>query len=218
MSGNGISRSLLTLAGVSLLCAGALAQSMGSPGGAQSSPGMQKPNPTRGIDDTQTTEMPGAAVPPVSQQQMDKKFVQGALQGGMAEVALGKLALEKSNNEDVKKFAQRMVDDHTKLGEDMKPVAEQLGVPMPSGLSKKDQALEAKLQSLSGAQFDKAYVKAMVKDHQKDLQEFQHEAQSAVTPEVKEAAQKGAPIIQSHLEQIEQIAKSGSSVASVSSN
>ena len=87
--------------------------------------------------------MPGAAVPPVSQQQMDKKFVQGALQGGMAEVALGKLALEKSSNEDVKKFAQRMVDDHTKLGDDMKPVAEQLGVPMPTGLSKKDQALRS---------------------------------------------------------------------------
>ena len=213
----GISRSLLTLAGVSLLCAGALAQSMGSPG-SQSSPGMQKPNPTRDIGDPQTTEMPGAAVPPISQQQMDKKFVQGALQGGMAEVALGKLALEKSSNEDVKKFAQRMVDDHTKLGEDMKPAAEQLGVAMPAGLSKKDQALEAKLQGLSGAQFDKAYVKAMVKDHQKDLQEFQHEAQAAATPAVKEAAQKGAPIIQSHLEQIQQIAKSGGSVASVAGN
>jgi putative membrane protein len=218
MSGNVISRSLLVLAGASLLCAGALAQSMGSPGGAQNSPSMQKPSPTRGLDDTQTTEMPGAAVPPVSQQQMDKKFVQGALQGGMAEVALGKLALEKSSNEDVKKFAQRMVDDHTKLGEDMKPVAEQLGVAMPTDLSRKDKALEAKLQGLSGAQFDKAYVKAMVKDHQKDLQEFQHEAQSAVTPAVKEAAQKGAPIIQSHLEEIQQIAKSGSAVASVSSN
>jgi len=217
MSSMGISRSLLTLAGVSLLCGGALAQ-MGGPGASQSTPNMPKPLPTRGIDDTLPTEMPGAAVPPISQQQMDKKFVQGALQGGMAEVALGKLALEKSSNEDVKKFAQRMVDDHTRLGEEMKLVAEQLGVAMPEGLSKKDQALQAKLQGLSGAQFDKAYVKAMVKDHQKDLQEFQHEAQSAATPEVKEAAQKGAPIIQSHLEQIQQIAKSNASVASVSGN
>jgi putative membrane protein len=219
MRSNRISRCLLAMAGVSLVCASAsMAQTMGSPGMSQPSGVQQKPSPIRGMDDA-TTQMPGASEPAgMSQQQADKKFVQGALQGGMAEVELGKLALQKSSNEEVKKFAQRMVDDHTKLGEDMEPIAVQLGVKLPDGLSKKDQALRAKLQELSGAQFDKAYIHAMVKDHQKDLQEFKSEAQSAVNSALKSAAQKATPIIQSHLEQIEQIAKSSGSVANMASH
>src|ERR1700739_13500 len=85
---------------------------------------------------------------------LDKMFVRKALQGGMAEVQLGQLTLQKSNNDQVKQFAQKMIDDHTKLGEQMKPVAQQLGVPEPNGPSKRDKATMAKLQSLSGSAYN----------------------------------------------------------------
>jgi len=138
---------------------------------------------------------------------MDKAFVKKAMQGGMAEVDLGKLAAEKGSSEDVKQFGQQMVDDHSKLNEQMKPVAAQLGVSAPKEPSKKDQELKTKLQALSGQQFDEAYIKAMLKDHKKDHDEFSNEAQNAQDPNVKQVAQQGDQLIQQHLQHIEQIAQ-----------
>lgn len=138
---------------------------------------------------------------------MDKVFVRQALQGGMAEVELGQLALEKSSNEDVKQFAQKMVDDHTKLGEQMKQVAQQLGVKPPDKLSSKDKATMAKLQALNGDAFDKAYIKDMVKDHQQDAKEFKREAQNTSNPALQDVVPQGAQMIDQHLQMIEQIAQ-----------
>ena len=92
----------------------------------------------------------------------DKKFVQSALEGGNAEVKLGQLAAQKGTSEDVKQFGQKMVDDHTKLGDQMKQIAQQQGIDVPDGIPAKDKDLETKLNSLSGDAFDKAYIKAMV--------------------------------------------------------
>ena len=209
MRHNRILRGLLWVAAVSLVpTAIGLAQMQGPPSGGTTGlgqrPDVNSADPTRAHDETRPSQDVGS----ISQEQMDKEFVHGALQGGMAEVALGKLALEKSSNEDVKKFAQRMVEDHTKLGEAMKPVAHQIGVKIPDNLSKKDQSLQTKLQSLSGSEFDKAYLQAMLKDHKKDYAEFQHAAQSASIAAVKDAAQKGEPVIKFHLDHVQQLAKS----------
>ena len=137
----------------------------------------------------------------------DKMFVHKALQGGMAEVELGQLALTKSSDPDVKKFAQQMVDDHTKMGEDMKAVATPLGVEIPKRLSKKDQAIKTKLEALDGAAFNKSYIKDMVKDHEDDEKEFKNESQMATIPEVKDAATKGEKVISMHLEMVKQVAQ-----------
>jgi putative membrane protein len=137
----------------------------------------------------------------------DKHFVEKALQGGTAEVKLGQLASEKASSEDVKEFGQKMVEDHTKLGDQMKQVAEQVSVSPPSGLSPQDEALYTRLQGLSGDQFDKTYIKAMVKDHRTDLNEFKKEATAGKSPEVKDAAEQGEKVIASHLRMIEQIAQ-----------
>jgi putative membrane protein len=102
-----------------------------------------------------------------------------------------------------------MVDDHTKMGDEMKPIAQQLDVKVPDAPSKKNQAMLTKLQALSGDQFDQAYIKMMVKDHKKDLSDFKMESENAQNPALKEAATKGAGIIQQHLEMIQQIAKTG---------
>ena len=143
-----------------------------------------------------------------SGQMQDKAFVRKAMEGGMAEVELGQLASQKASSDDVKQFGQKMVDDHTKLNDQMKPVAQQLGVNPPTLLSKKDQETKTKLESLSGTQFDNEYIKCMLKDHKKDAEEFKTEAQNAQNPEVKQAAQQGAEVIDQHLQMIEQIAQS----------
>ena len=100
---------------------------------------------------------PGGAPQPQQQQQQgsvssamqDKEFVHSALQGGMAEVQLGQLAAEKGSTDDVKQFGQKMVADHTKLGDQMKLVAAQLGVKAPDGPSKKDKSC---MRSCRGSQ------------------------------------------------------------------
>ena len=137
----------------------------------------------------------------------DKKFVHSALEGGNAEVALGQLAVQKGSSEDVKQFGQKMVDDHTKMGEQMKQVAQQEGVDVPDGMPAKDRALQAKLRSLSGDSFDKAYIKAMVQDHQKDLSEFQKEADSGNDTSIKDAASQGSQIISQHLQMAREMAR-----------
>jgi putative membrane protein len=138
---------------------------------------------------------------------LDKMFVRKAMQGGMAEVQLGQLTLQKTDNDQVKQFAQRMIDDHTKMNDQMKPVAQQLGVDVPGEISKKDRATIAKLQGLSGSAYDQAYIKDMVKDHKQDLSDFQMEASSGQDQTVKDAASQGSKVIAQHLQMAQQMAK-----------
>src|SRR5277367_5699473 len=153
---------------VLLCCVTAVAQSaapgsMQQPGtpAQQTQPGMNpmSQNPDMNAPNGQTTPT-------------DKMFVENALKGNMAEVQLGQLALQKSSSDDVKQFAQKMVDDHTKMGDEMKPIAQQIGVKFPDGPSKKDKKTIAELQTLNGDAFDQAYIKDMVKDHKGDLNDF----------------------------------------------
>ena len=137
----------------------------------------------------------------------DKMFVKEALEGGNAEVQLGKLAQQKGQSDDVKQFGEKMVTDHTQLGEQMKPIAQQMNITPATTLAPKDKMLYAKLEKLSGADFDREYITAMVKDHQKDLSDFKKEASSGKDPQVKQAAQQGSTVISEHLSMIKQIAQ-----------
>jgi len=137
----------------------------------------------------------------------DKTFVESALKGGMAEIDLGKLAANKGASDDVKQFGQMMVTDHTKLGDKMKTVASDIGVKPPTMTSASDVALKAKLEVLSGDTFDKAYISAMVKDHEEDLKDFKKEVADATSPEVKAAARHGETVVMHHLEMIRKIAQ-----------
>lgn len=175
---------------------------------AQSAPG-SIPQPPTFPNQQPITTSPLDANAPNTQALEDQDFVRKALEGGAAEVQLGQLAQQKSQSADVKQFGQKMVQDHTQLGDQvMKPVAKQLGVKEPNGLSKKDRQLVASLEALSGPQFDQEYIKAMVKDHKQDLKEFKSEAQMAQDPNVKKAAAEGTNVISQHLQMIEQIAQS----------
>jgi putative membrane protein len=138
---------------------------------------------------------------------IDKIFVKKAMQGSIAQVQLGELTLQKSTNDQVKQFARKMIDDHTKLNEQMRPVAQQLGVEIPTEVSKKDKSLMSKMQALSGPAYDEAYIKDMVKDHKQDLSEFHMEASNGHDASVRDAATQGSKTISEHLQMAEQLAK-----------
>lgn len=185
-----------------LTCVTLLAQ---APGGGGQQPNMPSQQPQQ--------QPPGAATgapetAPTAQNFGDQSFVAKALEGGEAEVQLGQLAQQKSQSNDVKQLAQKLVSDHSQMDEKwFKPVAKELGVSEPKGPSKKDKKLIAKLETLSGPQFDSEYLQTMAKDHKADLKDFQNEAQIAQDPNVKQVAQQGQQIISQHLQLIDKVAQ-----------
>jgi putative membrane protein len=126
----------------------------------------------------------------------------------MAEVELGKLAAEKGSTDEVKKFGQRMVDDHSKAGDQLKQIASEKGITVPQQLSAKDRALKDRLSKLSGEDFDKAYMSDMVKDHTQDVADFQRESNAGTDSDIKDFAAKTLPTLQDHLRQAKEIAPS----------
>jgi len=136
----------------------------------------------------------------------DQTFVKKAAQGGMAEVELGKLATQKASSEDVKKFGQRMVDDHTKANDQLKQIAGNKGVTLPTDLDSKDQALKDRLSKLDGEKFDQAYMKNMVRDHTKDVSEFRKESTSGKDSDLKSFASQTLPTLEDHLKEAKNIA------------
>jgi len=136
----------------------------------------------------------------------DRLFIHEAQEGNMAEVKLGELAVQKSQNQDVRNFAQKMIDDHTQLMEKMKPLAEQAGVKQPDHLSKDGKSTYEKLNALSGDDFDHAYIKAMLDDHHKDLKKFQTEESLTSNTDLKATVNEGEKVIAMHTSMIEKIA------------
>lgn len=130
----------------------------------------------------------------------DVTFALKAAQGGIAEVKLGQLALEKASSPAVKSFAQKMVDDHSKANEELRSAAAKDRMTLPNTMNAKDQELYNKLSDISGPAFDRAYMKAMVKDHEGDIKEFQNEANKGANPDIKSFASITLPILQQHLE------------------
>jgi len=143
----------------------------------------------------------------------DIEFVFDAAKGGLAEVELGKLAAEHAKNEEVKKFAQRMVDDHSKAGDQLKTIAERKGIRLPQDVDPKDKALMNRLQKLNGAAFDRAYMQAMVNDHVKDVDAFKKEANGGHDPEVKSFASTTLPTLEEHLQHARQARTAATSTA-----
>jgi len=129
----------------------------------------------------------------------DHTFVTKAAEGGMAEVKLGQLAADKATSDDVKKFGQRMVTDHGKANDELKSLAQQKSITLPSDLNAKDKATYDRFSKLSGAAFDRAYMQHMLADHRTDVNEFKKESTSGKDPDVKAWAGKTLPTLEEHL-------------------
>jgi putative membrane protein len=142
-----------------------------------------------------------------SKQPSDQKFVMEAAKGGMAEVELGKLAQDKGASEQVKSFGKRMVDDHSKANDELQTLAKNKSITLPADLGQKHKALKDRLSKLSGPEFDRAYMTAMVRDHQKDVSEFKTESTGGHDPDVKAFASKTLPTLEDHLKLAQQTEK-----------
>ena len=123
----------------------------------------------------------------------DKTFMKKAAKGGMMEVAMGQVAEQNAQSDDVKSFGKRMVTDHGKANDELKSIASKKGVQLPS------KEHTGKWTS------DKYYIDMMVKDHEKDLAEFKEEANSGSDPDVKKFADDTAKVVQEHLDQAKEI-------------
>ncbi len=138
----------------------------------------------------------------------DKSFVSDAIEGSQAEINFAKLALQKSHDANVRKFAQMMIRDHSKLIVDMRPFAKKYDVSA-SGTPIMAHASYTELKMKSGTGFDKAYVEDMVKDHHDDLQTFLNEESKTADPELKATVAKGEKVILEHTKMINAIAQKG---------
>jgi putative membrane protein len=143
----------------------------------------------------------------LGQLMQDKMFIRKAAEGGMAEIKLGQLAAQKGGSDEVKALGQKMVDDHTKLNNDMAQVADSMGVMLPKTMNKDDQAEYDKLDKLSGNDFDVEYLTFMVKDHHKDLHDFRMEAASPADQTLHEAVVKAESVIHEHAVMVDKLAR-----------
>jgi putative membrane protein len=203
MHSNRSSIRILVFTAAFLTAAAAIAQGQQPGTGAQPMPNQQPQQQTTpggpgGLNGVSTAN----AVAPG-----DQMFVESIFKSDATEVQLGQLAQQKSQSDDVKQLGQRMVQNRTRLDEQLKPIADRLEVTKPKEPSKKDKQLIAKLESLTGPQFDEEYLKAVVKDNRQDVKDFNTEAQSAQDPNLQQAAKMDAPVLTQHLQLAEQVAQ-----------
>jgi len=173
-----------------------------------SAPGEATKTPTTATTEDKKSTVKTASKSDADKPLTDKQFVETAAQGGMTEVELGKLAADKASSPDVKKFGSDMVTDHSSANDQLKSLADKKGIAVPSTLDAKHQAMVDKFQHLSGPAFDKAYVKAMVKDHEKTADTFRTESTSGQDPDVKAFAGDTLKTIEMHLSHIKSIQSS----------
>lgn len=128
----------------------------------------------------------------------DKAFADKAAAGGVAEVKLSKLAMDKGESPEVKQFARKMVEDHTKAGVELKQIASKKDLTLPTAMDEQHQKLYAKLATMKGADFDKAYMQAMATDHDDAVKLFKDQSQRGQDPELKSFAMKTLPVIEKH--------------------
>jgi putative membrane protein len=152
--------------------------------------------------DTTTTGTTGIAV-----DKDDAKFATDAANGGMAEVAVAKVAEQKAVNPQVKKFAEMMVKDHSKANEELMAIAKTKNITLPAEPSEDKQKELKDLSAKSTTDFDKAYVDAMVDGHKKTISMFEDAAKNCKDADLKAFATNTLPIIKGHLTEIEAIKK-----------
>lgn len=184
----------MTLTCATLLAATAAAQSTNSNTAGQST--NSGANANSGATGTMRT---GGAMATVSSS--DRKFATTAAMGGMAEVELARIALTKASSDVVKQYAQRMIDDHTQSNTELMQIASTKGITLPAAPDARHRAMMARMERLSGAEFDRQYIMmAGHKDHQKMEKLFRDESTRGRDADLKAFAAKTLPVVQQHLQ------------------
>ncbi len=156
---------------------------------------------------TDRTAKPAPALAKAAQSKMkmasDEHFVKDAAGANVAEVELGRLATQKASGDDVKKFGQRMVDEHSKANDELKTLVQGKNIALPNTMDAAHKAVHDRLAKLSGVAFDRSYVREMVAGHRKVAAEFRAESMNGKDADVKAFASKMLPTIEEHLKEAE---------------
>lgn len=136
----------------------------------------------------------------------DELFIKNAGNGGLMEVALGKVAQTNANSEAVKKFGARMVEDHTKANEQLTQLAQAKGVKIDPEFHGAHKEAYDRLAAFKGEKFDREYMTHMVKDHQEDISAFEKEAKNGNDAQVREWAEQTLPTLREHLKLAKEVA------------
>jgi putative membrane protein len=135
----------------------------------------------------------------------DEQFVRTAAETSMSQVDLGRLAEQRSQNEEVKKFARTMVEDHTRMTEELKQLGSSEHVNLPTNVSRSDADEHRSLHSESGANFDRSYMQQVVNELERQISEFKNASANATRPNVKEFAQHNTSSLESQLQEAKRI-------------
>lgn len=173
-----------------LLCANPAVGQIGNPAGVM--PGSEQ-------------AAPGVPAPHETNVQ-DRLFTRLAAAGGKAEVEIGQLAQQKALRQGVKDFARMMIEDHTKANEKLANLAQGAGIPLPAGLDPDHLAMRAKLEKLSGADFEVNYMLAQIEDHQKTAQLLKWEIGSGQNALLQQFAAEVLPTVLGHLRRAQMLA------------
>ena len=149
----------------------------------------------------------GSSATAASLTSADKKGLTDMAVANINEIAAGKIAVTKAQSPEVKAFAQQMIDDHTKSLTEVQTLAQAKGVTLPTEPDAKHKAMAAKLEKLSGADFDKEYMKnGGLADHKMVHATLMKDQKAAKDPDVKALAAKTAPVVDQHLKAAQAIA------------
>ena len=138
----------------------------------------------------------------------DAEFAVEAADGGLMEVQMGTVALTKASSAQVKRFAQMMVDEHTKANSELKALAQQKNITLPTTMGNEHQRKVENLSEKTGAEFDKEYMDLMVRDHKEDIDEFEDQAEEGNDAEIKAWASSKLATLRKHLQEAERIQES----------
>ena len=139
------------------------------------------------------------ATAPANLSATDRDFAMKAAQGGMAEVEMGNLAQQHGMSLAVKDLGKKLVDDHTKANNELRDIAAREGITLPTEMGSKQRKSIDRLSKLSGAEFDREFLKEAVRDHKEDISEFQKEIDKGTDPALKNLASNYLSILQDHL-------------------
>jgi len=129
----------------------------------------------------------------------DMPFVREAASSNLMEIRLGQLAQSKASNQAVKQFGQRMVADHSNLENQLTSAVSSAGQTFTPVMDSRHERMATRLEGLSGAEFDRTYMRLMIRGHQRDVANFQTQSQSARSSQIRTVATNGLPVLQQHL-------------------
>ena len=133
-------------------------------------------------------------------------FLRKAAEGQQAEIILGQLASERGANRQVKEFGSQMIQDHRKASVEIRQLAAKEGVALPGELTGRHKDKQEQFARLSGSEFDRAYIGYMLRDHRKDVKDFERSVKAIKDPHVLHWAEGTLPLLKDHLRRAQQIA------------